>query len=102
MKNSNSALSNSKEGVSQLNLKMFFFKVLIPLHRPRSLPLYHESLTLCMTQFLERDESLVDEMMNRLLPLWPRIQTAKSIKFINEVESILEKVHNYDKENQVS
>jgi len=79
----------------------FLFKVLVPLHRPDSMPLYSETLSLCMVQFVERDETLIDDIMSRLLPLWPRVQhSTKHLSFLGQVEEMLSKVHNYDKQNQ--
>ena len=42
--------------------KVFLFRVLIPLHKPTPLSLYHPQLAYCVVQFLEKDPSLTAEV----------------------------------------
>jgi serine/threonine-protein phosphatase 2A regulatory subunit B' len=42
--------------------KTFLTKVLIPLHKAKSLALYHPQLGYCVVQFLEKDQSLTAEV----------------------------------------
>ena len=38
--------------------KVFLIKVLLPLHKARTLSVYHPQLAYCIVQFLEKDPSL--------------------------------------------
>jgi serine/threonine-protein phosphatase 2A regulatory subunit B' len=42
--------------------KTFLTKVLIPLHKAKSLALYHPQLGYCVVQFLEKDQALTPEV----------------------------------------
>lgn len=42
--------------------KSFLTKVLIPLHKVKSLSLYHPQLAYCVVQFLEKDQALTEEV----------------------------------------
>ena len=39
---------------------MFLLKVLLPLHKAKSLSVYHPQLAYCVVQFLEKDPSLTE------------------------------------------
>lgn len=40
--------------------KVFLLKVLMPLHKVKSLSVYHPQLAYCVVQFLEKDPSLTE------------------------------------------
>lgn len=42
--------------------KLFLTRVLVPLHKVRSLSLYHPQLAYCIVQFLEKDAALTEEV----------------------------------------
>jgi serine/threonine-protein phosphatase 2A regulatory subunit B' len=42
--------------------KLFLTRVLIPMHKPKSLSLYHPQLAYCIVQFLEKDAALTEEV----------------------------------------
>jgi len=42
--------------------KQFLMRVLIPLHKVRSLGVYHPQLAYCIVQFLEKDPTLTKEV----------------------------------------
>jgi hypothetical protein len=42
--------------------KLFLTRVLIPLHKAKSLVLYHPQLAYCIVQFLEKDPGLTEEV----------------------------------------
>ena len=42
--------------------KQFLLKVLLPLHKVKSLGVYHPQLAYCVVQFLEKDPSLTEEV----------------------------------------
>ena len=50
--------------------KMFLIRVLIPLHKAKSLTLYHPQLAYCVVQFLEKDPLLTEEVTQLSFPLY--------------------------------
>ncbi|CAE6416661.1 unnamed protein product [Rhizoctonia solani] len=70
--------------------KMFLTRVLIPLHKVKSLSLYHPQLAYCVVQFLEKDASLTEEVLRGLLRYWPKVNSPKEVMFLNEVEEVLD------------
>ncbi|KAI1300652.1 Serine/threonine-protein phosphatase 2A 56 kDa regulatory subunit gamma isoform [Mortierella claussenii] len=70
--------------------KTFLTKVLLPLHKARSLTLYHPQLAYCVVQFLEKDPALTEEVVHGLLRFWPKVNSPKEVMFLNEVEEILD------------
>ncbi|RUO96059.1 protein phosphatase 2 regulatory subunit B, gamma isoform, isoform CRA_b, partial [Jimgerdemannia flammicorona] len=70
--------------------KTFLTKVLIPLHKCKSLTLYHPQLAYCVVQFLEKDPGLTDEVITGLLRYWPKVNSPKEVMFLNEIEEILD------------
>ena len=85
--------------------KLFLTRVLIPLHKVKSLSMYHPQLAYCIVQFLEKDAALTEEVgpysrSNRLglhvqvvlglLRYWPKVNSTKEVMFLNEVEDIFE------------
>lgn len=85
--------------------KLFLTRVLIPLHKVKSLSMYHPQLAYCIVQFLEKDAALTEEVgtyakSNKLglhvqvvlglLRYWPKVNSTKEVMFLNEVEDIFE------------
>ncbi|KAI8854438.1 phosphatase 2A regulatory B subunit-domain-containing protein [Chytridium lagenaria] len=71
--------------------KVFLTRVLIPLHKAKSLTLYHPQLAYCVVQFLEKDPGLTEEVVVcGLLRYWPKVNSPKEVMFLNEVEEILD------------
>ncbi|CAO3563196.1 unnamed protein product [Mortierella alpina] len=70
--------------------KTFLTKVLLPLHKAKSLTLYHPQLAYCVVQFLEKDPALTEEVIHGLLRFWPKVNSPKEVMFLNEVEEILD------------
>ncbi|CDZ97319.1 Serine/threonine protein phosphatase 2A, regulatory subunit [Phaffia rhodozyma] len=70
--------------------KTFLTRVLIPLHKAKSLALYHPQLAYCVVQFLEKDATLTEEVLLGLLRYWPKVNSPKEVMFLNEVEEILD------------
>ncbi|KAI9886979.1 MAG: Serine/threonine-protein phosphatase 2A 56 kDa regulatory subunit delta isoform [Watsoniomyces obsoletus] len=70
--------------------KLFLTRVLIPLHKVKSLSMYHPQLAYCIVQFLEKDAALTEEVVLGLLRYWPKINSTKEVMFLNEVEDIFE------------
>jgi len=70
--------------------KTFLLKVLLPLHKVRSLSVYHPQLAYCVVQFLEKDPSLTEPVIMSLLRYWPKVHSPKEVMFLNELEEILD------------
>ncbi|KAL0071524.1 serine/threonine-protein phosphatase 2A 56 kDa regulatory subunit delta isoform [Marasmius tenuissimus] len=70
--------------------KIFLTRVLLPLHKVKSLSLYHPQLAYCVVQFLEKDSALAQDVMIGLLKFWPKVNSPKEVMFLNEVEEILD------------
>jgi serine/threonine-protein phosphatase 2A regulatory subunit B' len=70
--------------------KTFLTRVLIPLHKAKSLALYHPQLAYCVVQFLEKDAGLTEEVLLGLLRYWPKVNSPKEVMFLNEVEEIMD------------
>lgn len=70
--------------------KQFLLKVLLPLHKVKSLSVYHPQLTYCVVQFLEKDPNLTEPVVKSLLKFWPKTHSPKEVMFLNELEEILD------------
>ncbi|XP_019890631.1 serine/threonine-protein phosphatase 2A 56 kDa regulatory subunit gamma isoform isoform X3 [Musca domestica] len=70
--------------------KQFLLKVLLPLHKAKSLSVYHPQLTYCVVQFLEKDPSLAEPVIKSLLKFWPKTHSPKEVMFLNELEELLD------------
>lgn len=70
--------------------KVFLVRALIPLHKPKCLALYHQQLSYCITQFVEKDCKLADTVIRGLLKYWPVTNSSKEVMFLNELEEVLE------------
>merc|ERR1711934_843296 len=70
--------------------KKFLLKVLMPLHKVKSLSVCHPQLAYCVVQFLEKDPSLTEQVIMNLLRYWPKVHSPKEVMFLNELEEILD------------
>ncbi|XP_020083060.1 serine/threonine protein phosphatase 2A 57 kDa regulatory subunit B' theta isoform-like [Ananas comosus] len=70
--------------------KLFLVRVLIPLHKPKCVAAYHQQLSYCITQFVEKDCKLADTVIRGLLKYWPVTNSSKEVMFLGELEEILE------------
>ncbi|CAI9780608.1 unnamed protein product [Fraxinus pennsylvanica] len=70
--------------------KLFLVRVLIPLHKPKCVPTYHQQLSYCITQFVEKDCKLADTVIRGLLKYWPITNSSKEVMFLGELEEVLE------------
>ena len=59
--------------------KVFLLKVLLPLHKVKSLSVYHPQLAYCVVQFLEKDPSLTESVIKCLLKFWPKTHSPKEV-----------------------
>lgn len=70
--------------------KQFLISVLLPLHKARTLSLYHAQLAYCVVQFLEKDATLTEPVVKGLLKFWPKTCSQKEVMFLGELEEILD------------
>lgn len=73
--------------------KVFLSKVLVPLHKPKCVAMYHQQLSYCATQFVEKDPKLADTVISGLLRFWPIMNSQKEVLFLGELEEVLELTH---------
>lgn len=70
--------------------KLFLMRALIPLHKPKCLSMYHQQLSYCVTQFVEKDFKLADIVIRGLVKYWPVTNSSKEVMFLSELEEVLE------------
>jgi serine/threonine-protein phosphatase 2A regulatory subunit B' len=70
--------------------KQFLMRVLVPLHKVKSLGVYHPQLAYCVVQFLEKDPTLTQPVVEGLLKFWPKVHSPKEVMFLNELEEMLD------------
>ncbi|XP_042036189.1 serine/threonine protein phosphatase 2A 57 kDa regulatory subunit B' theta isoform-like [Salvia splendens] len=70
--------------------KLFLVRALIPLHKPKCILMYHQQLSYCITQFVEKDCKLADTVIRGLLKYWPITNSSKEVMFLGELEEVLE------------
>ncbi|KAL9397551.1 hypothetical protein Peur_011804 [Populus x canadensis] len=70
--------------------KLFLLRALIPLHKPKCVSMYHQQLSYCITQFVEKDFKLADTVVRGLLKYWPMTNSSKEVMFLGELEEVLE------------
>ncbi|KAJ9538855.1 hypothetical protein OSB04_031588 [Centaurea solstitialis] len=70
--------------------KTFLSRALIPLHKPKSVGMYHHQLTYCIVQFIEKEPKLTSVVINGLLKYWPVTSSQKQLMFLSELEELLE------------
>lgn len=70
--------------------KLFLVRTLIPLHKPKCLSSYHQQLSHCIIQFVEKDFKLADTVIRGLLKYWPITNSQKEVLFLVELETVLE------------
>jgi hypothetical protein len=52
--------------------------------------MYHQQLSYCITQFVEKDCKLADTVIRGLLKYWPITNSSKEVMFLGELEEVLE------------
>eukprot|EP01133_Synstelium_polycarpum_P003433 gene3433-3898_t len=72
--------------------KQFLIKVLLPLHKPKSYSIYCSQLGYCITQFIEKDQSLTEVVFKTILRLWPLGNSQKEVLFLFELEDLLNSI----------
>ena len=59
--------------------KVFLLRVLLPLHKIKSLSIYHPQLAYCVVQFLEKDPAPTEPVVSGLLKYWPKTHSTKGL-----------------------
>ena len=72
--------------------KLFLQRVLIPLHKAHTLQTFHPQLAYCVVQFIEKDATLAESVIQGLLKYWPKTCSFKEVMFLNELEEILDMI----------
>jgi len=70
--------------------KSFLKKVLTPMHKVKPLGVFHQQLSYCVTQFVDKDPQLAVPVISGLLKYWPVTNSSKEVLFLNELEELLE------------
>ncbi|KAI3730980.1 hypothetical protein L1987_62162 [Smallanthus sonchifolius] len=70
--------------------KLFLVRVLIPLHKAKFINYYHQQLSYCITQLVEKDYRLANIVIRGLLKYWPVSNGTKEILFLGELEEVLD------------
>lgn len=70
--------------------KSFLKKVLTPMHKVKPLGAFHQQLSYCVTQFVDKDPQLAVPVITGLLKYWPATNSSKEVLFLNELEELLE------------
>ncbi|MED6180028.1 hypothetical protein PIB30_006518 [Stylosanthes scabra] len=73
--------------------KIFLWRVLIPLHKPKCMGIYYQQLSYCITQFIEKEPKLASTVIRGLLKYWPITNSQKEVMFLGELEEILEVIN---------
>ncbi|KDP32288.1 hypothetical protein JCGZ_13213 [Jatropha curcas] len=73
--------------------KIFLWRVLIPLHKPKSVGIYFQQLSYCVTQFIEKEPKLASIVIKGILKYWPITNSQKELMFLGELEEILEGIN---------
>ena len=70
--------------------KKLLERSLIPLHKPKSLAMYHPQLIYLMVQYAAKDPSLTTPIVRGLIKFWPYGNSAKETMFLDELEEIFD------------
>jgi len=68
----------------------FLVRALIPLHKPKCVGLYHQQLSYCIIQYMEKDADTATPILNGFFRCWPWSCSGKQVLFLNELEELLE------------
>jgi len=76
--------------------RSFFIKMLVPMHKVRPLHQFHQQLSYCITQFVDKDATFAIPVLSGLIKYWPTTNSAKEVLFLGEIEDVLELSHGDD------
>ncbi|KAJ0539920.1 putative protein phosphatase 2A, regulatory B subunit, B56, armadillo-like helical [Helianthus annuus] len=72
--------------------KVFLSRVLIPLHKPKNMVVYHRQLVYCVSQFVQKEPVLSRVVVGKILRCWPVTNCQKEVLLIGELEEIVENI----------
>ncbi|CAK9180981.1 unnamed protein product [Ilex paraguariensis] len=72
--------------------KLFLMRVLVPLHKPKGLQVYHRQLAYCVSQFVQKEPVLGGIAIRGILKYWPVTNCQKEVLLIGELEELVENV----------
>ena len=58
----------------------FLQRALIPLHKPKNVHLYHQQLSYCIVQYVEKDPDTVVPVLRGLIRYWPWSCSSKQVR----------------------
>ena len=67
---------------------IFFKKYLLSLHRLKSLPAFHQQLSICMQNYLKKDINLFSDIFLEINRHWPIVNSIKQVNCLNEFEEV--------------
>ncbi|KAJ4895855.1 Serine/threonine protein phosphatase 2A 57 kDa regulatory subunit B' epsilon isoform [Raphanus sativus] len=70
--------------------RLFLVKAVLPLHKSKSISVYHQQLSYCVTLFVEKDYKLADTVIRGLLKYWPLTNCNKEVLYLGELEEVLD------------
>ena len=70
--------------------KIFLIRVLIPLHKPKGLQVYHRQLAYCVSQFVQKEPVLGEIVIRGILKYWPITNCQKEVLLVGELEELVE------------
>ncbi|PWA94000.1 Armadillo-type fold [Artemisia annua] len=72
--------------------KVFLSRVLIPLHKPKNMIVYHRQLAYCVSQYVQKEVELGCVVIGKILRYWPLMNCQKEVLLIGELEEIVESI----------
>ncbi|KAK9286375.1 hypothetical protein L1049_014770 [Liquidambar formosana] len=72
--------------------KLFLMRVLVPLHKPKGMQVYHRQLAYCVSQFVQKEPVLGGIAVRGILRYWPITNCQKEILLIGELEELVENI----------
>ncbi|XP_070042360.1 serine/threonine protein phosphatase 2A 57 kDa regulatory subunit B' beta isoform-like [Nicotiana tomentosiformis] len=73
--------------------KLFLVRVLVPLHKPKGMQVYHRQLAYCVSQFVQKEPKLGEVVIRGILRYWPVTNCQKEVLLIGELEELVETLH---------
>ncbi|KAI4367239.1 hypothetical protein MLD38_023001 [Melastoma candidum] len=72
--------------------KLFLMRVLIPMHKPKCVAIYHKQRSYCVLQFVQKEPMLGGVVVRGILRHWPVANSQKEVLLISELEELVENV----------
>uniref|UniRef100_A0A7N0U868 Serine/threonine protein phosphatase 2A regulatory subunit n=1 Tax=Kalanchoe fedtschenkoi TaxID=63787 RepID=A0A7N0U868_KALFE len=72
--------------------KLFLMRVLIPMHKPKGMLVYHRQLAYCVSQFVHKEPVLGGVIVRGVLRYWPVTNCQKEVLLIGELEELVENI----------